>query len=79
MIQSDSIERSEPRPVRVRQNAYWNKRTSFFSASLFLGMSRYLTIFLRTITNWKEKNRYIDTGKSGETYDAEMEAAAGIW
>ncbi|HEX9240145.1 MAG TPA: hypothetical protein VF910_05775 [Candidatus Bathyarchaeia archaeon] len=44
-----------------------------------LGRSRYLNSFLRTIVNWGKKGRYIDTGKSGETYDAEMEAtAAGI-
>jgi hypothetical protein len=80
MILSDSIERSESRPVRVRQNAYWNGRMSSFSASPLLGRSSYLTVLMRTITNWKKKNRYVDTGESGETYDAEMAAAAfGIW
>ncbi len=41
-----------------------------------LGRSRYLNSFLRTIVNWGKKDRYIDTGESGETYDAETEVVA---
>jgi hypothetical protein len=76
MIRRDSIKRSELKHAQVRQNAYWSGRISSFSASLMLGRSRYLNSFLRTIFNWGKKVRYIDTGESGETYDAEMEAAA---
>jgi len=49
---------------------------SSFSASHVLRGSRYLNSFLRTMVNWGKKDRYIDTGGSGETYDAEMDAAA---
>ena len=76
MIRTDPTERSEFKHVRIPQNGYCNGRISSFSALRTLERSGYLTILLRTITNWKKKNRYIDTGESGETYDAEMEAAA---
>src|SRR5437667_7307638 len=55
MIRTDSTERSEFKHVRIHQNGYCNGRISSFSALRTLEMSRYLTILLRTITNWKRK------------------------
>jgi hypothetical protein len=41
-----------------------------------IGRSKYLTNLLLMIISRRRKSRYVDTGESGETYDAEMEAAA---
>jgi len=76
MIRRDSIRCSELKHAQDRQNVYWSGRMSSFSASHVLRGSRYLNSFLRTMVNWGKKDRYIDTGGSGETYDAEMDAAA---
>jgi hypothetical protein len=33
---------------------------------------------LRALSGRRKNDRYFDTGESGETYDAEMEAAASL-
>ncbi len=76
MIPSDSIERSEFERARTSWLAYSNVRSSNLSPNRILGRSWSLTSFLRIIFTWRKRDRYFDTGESGETYDAEMEAAA---
>jgi len=76
MIPRHSTERSDFNQTGPSQSAYWNARASSLSPTRTIGRSWFLTRFLQTITNWGRRDRYFDTGESGETYDAEMEAAA---
>ncbi len=76
MISRDSTERSELGRARIRRFVYSNTRAPWLSSSRALGRYWSLTSFLRTIVSWRKRDRYSDTGESGETYDAEMEAAA---
>jgi hypothetical protein len=76
MIPRDSTEGFELKHTRTRRFAYLNARASSLFHVRMLGRSWSLTSFLRIILNWKKRDRYFDTGESGETYDAEMEAAA---
>ena len=76
MIPGDSTERSKFGHTRIQNVAYLNARAPSFSSRHSLGRSRSLSSFLRTIVSWRKRDRYFDTGESGETYDAEMEAAA---
>jgi len=76
MISRESTERSDLEHTRVHRVAYWNAIASSLSPTRILGRSRFLSLLLETILRWRKRNRYFDTGESGETYDAEMEAAA---
>jgi hypothetical protein len=76
MISRDSTEGSELGHTRIRRFAYSNTRAPGLVSSRALGRSWSLTSFLRAIVSWRKRDRYFDTGESGETYDAEMEAAA---
>jgi hypothetical protein len=76
MVPSERAKSSEFMQVRTSQSTRWDGRPSNYSASRILGRSKYLTNLLQIISNWQRKGSYIDTGESGETYDAEMEAAA---
>jgi hypothetical protein len=76
MIPADSMDNLDFRPARVRESAYRNASLSTFSVSRMARRSNLFSRFIRTIINWKRRDRYLDTGESGETYDAEMEAAA---
>jgi hypothetical protein len=72
----DSKERSDFKRTNNLRFAYL-KATFSFARSF--GKSWSLASFLRLIRNLRKRDRYFDTGESGETYDAEMEAAAGIY
>jgi len=76
MISGDSTERSDIRHTRNRRFAYLNGKSSNLSFARMLGRSWSLASFLRIILSLRKRDRYVDTGESGETYDAEMEAAA---
>lgn len=76
MIPGDSKERSDFGNTRNRRFAYMDTKSSNFSPTRMLGRSWSLTGFLRIILDFRKRDRYFDTGESGETYDAEMEAAA---
>jgi hypothetical protein len=76
MIPRDSTERSEFEYTKTFRFAYLNARSANLSLGRVLGRSWSLASFLRTVLDWRKRNRYFDTGESGETYDAEMEAAA---
>jgi hypothetical protein len=79
MISRDSTERSDFKRVKTLRFAYLSIQSTDLSLARMSGKSRSLTSFLRAILNWRKRDRYFDTGESGETYDAEMEAAvAGI-
>jgi hypothetical protein len=76
MIPRHSTERLDFNHTGPSRSAYWNARASSLSPTRTIGRPWSLTRFLRTIINWGRRDRYFDTGESGETYDAEMEAAA---
>lgn len=76
MVPSERATSSEFKHVQTSRSAYWNGKAPGFSASRILGRSKSLTNIFQMIINWKGKRRYDDTGESGETYDAEMEAVA---
>jgi hypothetical protein len=76
MIPRDSTARSEFEHTKALRLAYLNARSSNLSLVRVLGRSWSLASFLRTVMNWGKRDRYFDTGESGETYDAEMEVAA---
>ncbi len=76
MISGDSTERSDIRHTRNRRFVYLNGKSSNLSSARMLGRSWSLASFLRIILSLRKRDRYVDTGESGETYDAEMEAAA---
>ncbi len=71
---SKGLPRSEN--SRVHRSAYRVARKSGISPTHTVGKFWLLTNFLATIVNWRKQDRYFDTGESGETYDAEMEAIA---
>jgi hypothetical protein len=76
MISGDSTDRSDFKRVKTRPFAYLSVESTDLSLARLFGKSRSLAGFLRTILNLRKRDRYFDTGESGETYDAEMEAAA---
>jgi len=79
MISGDSTELSDFKRVKTRRFAYLSIQSTDLSLAHMSGKSRSLASYLRTSLNWRKRDRYFDTGESGETYDAEMEAAvAGI-
>jgi uncharacterized protein YukE len=76
MVPSERATSSELKQVQTGRSAYWNGKTSGSYASRMLRRSKYLTNFLQMIITLRSESRYVETGESGETYDAEMEAAA---
>jgi|GEM_PF-6626128 len=76
MIPGDSTKRSDFKHTRNHRFAHLNTKSSNPSLTRMLSRSWSLTGFLRMILNLRKPVRYSDTGESGETYDAEMEAAA---
>jgi hypothetical protein len=76
MISGDSTERSDFKHTRNRRFVYLNAKSSNVSPTRMLGRSWSLASFWRIILNSRKRDRYFDTGESGETYDVEMEAAA---
>ncbi len=76
MISGDSTERSDFKHTRNRRFAYLNAKSSNPSPTRLLGRPWSLASFLQIILNLRKRDRYFDTGESGETYDAEMKAAA---
>lgn len=61
---------------RVHRSAHRVARKPGISPTHIVGKFWRLTNFLATIVNWRKQDRYFDTGESGETHDAEMEAIA---
>ena len=76
MISGDSTERSEFEHKGTHGFASLNGKTPISIPNRMIGRSWSFTSFLRTVINWRKRDRYFDTGESGETYDAEMEAVA---
>jgi len=76
MALRDSTEPSRSENSRAHRSAYRVARKSGISPTHILEKFWPLTNFLATIVNWRKQDRYFDTGESGETYDAEMEAIA---
>lgn len=77
MLPSNSVERQDSEKARVWRVAPWNSDASNPNLSRLLKVLSLHKI-LQTFNRQQRKDRYFDTGESGETYDAEMEAAASI-
>ena len=77
MLPSSSVERQDSEKARVWRVGPWNADVSNPKVSRLLKVLSLHKI-LQTFNRQQRKGRYFDTGESGETYDAEMEAAASI-
>ena len=77
MLPSNSVERQDSEKARVWRVAPWNADASNPNVSRLLKILS-LTKILQTFKGQQRKGRYFDTGESGETYDAEMEAASSV-
>ena len=75
MLPSTSVERPDSKKAKVWRVASWNVGSSEPNMSRLFKVLPLHKI-LQTFNRQRGKDRYFDTGESGETYDAEMEAAA---
>jgi hypothetical protein len=74
MLPSESVERPGLDKARAWRVSSWNSGSSNLTTTR---MFRVLSFHnLLTLIRRRKVDRYFDTGESGETYDAEMEAAA---
>ena len=77
MLPSKSVERPDSEKARVWRVSPWNAGASNSNVSrLFTVLSLHRIV--QALNGQRRKDLYFDTGESGETYDAEMEAAASI-
>ena len=76
MLPGKSVERLDSEKARVWRVSPLDADANSNVSRLFkvLSLQRIVQSFNRQLRN----DRYFDTGESGETYDAEMEAAASI-
>jgi hypothetical protein len=76
MLPSESVERPHLEMAKAWRGSSWNASSANHAMSrLFRALS--LRKLLRALSG-RKNDRYFDTGESGETYDAEMEAAASM-
>lgn len=77
MLPGRSVERPDSKKASFWHVASWNAVSTDPNVSRLVKVLSLHKI-LQTFNRQRRKDRYFDTGESGETYDAEMEAAASI-
>jgi hypothetical protein len=77
MLPSESAERPDLKKAKAWWSSSWNAGSSNPAVSQLLRVLSFHKL-LRTLNGLRKQGRYYDTGESGETYDAEMEAAASM-